>query len=293
MKWDRSTSKDFLPANCVAEAARPALHVACVAICLFCLASAPIAATTTQVPLAAPAADSIPAGPLGDAIRLGQAIVISTQGSAKQYVGNGLNCVSCHLDGGRTAHAAPFVGLTGVFPEYRARRGSVESLEERINDCFLRSMNGRALPQSSAEMVGLLAYIAWLSRGVPTGAEVIGRGFRDLAAPAKTDPAHGKPLYAQKCAACHGADGQGIRGAGNAFVFPPLWGPQSFNTGAGMARVSVAAAFVQAKMPLGNGGTLTDQEAYDIAAFFTAQPRPRFEGSTKDWPNGEKPADAR
>ncbi len=245
------------------------------------------------MPLTPPAASSVPAGPLGEAVRLGQAIVNDTQAQAKAYVGNGLNCVSCHLDAGRTAYAAPLVGLTGMFPEYRARRGRVESLEERINDCFLRSMNGRALPPGSAEMVGLLAYTAWLSQGVPTGSEVIGRGFREIAAPQKPDPVRGKPLYAQKCAACHGATGQGLRGAGNAFVFPPLWGPQSFNTGAGMARISVAAAFVQAKMPLGNAGTLTDQEAFDIAAYFTAQSRPKFGGSAKDWPSGERPADVR
>ena len=252
-----------------------------------------IAATGTPVPLAPPAIDTIPSGPLGTSIRLGLSIVTDTQAHAKAYVGNGLNCVSCHLDGGRVAYAAPLAGLTGVFPEYRARRGRVESLEERINDCFLRSMNGRALPAGSPEMVGLLAYTAWLSQGVPTGSEVLGRGFRDIVAPAKPDPAHGKLLYAQKCAACHGAAGQGLRGAGQAFVFPPLWGAQSFNTGAGMARVSVAAAFVQAKMPLGSGGTLTDQEAYDIAAYFTAQPRPKFGAAAKDWPKGERPADSR
>ena len=252
-----------------------------------------IAGTVAPVPLAPPAIDTIPSGPLGASIRLGLSIVGDTQAHARAYVGNGLNCVSCHLDGGRVAYAAPLAGLTGIFPEYRARRGRVESLEERINDCFVRSMNGRALPPGSAEMVGLLAYTAWLSQGVPTGSEVLGRGFRDITAPAKPDPVRGKLLYAQKCAACHGATGQGLRGAGNAFAFPPLWGAQSFNTGAGLARVSVAAAFVQAKMPLGNGGTLTDQEAYDIAAYFTVQPRPKFDASTQDWPKGDRPADAR
>jgi thiosulfate dehydrogenase len=251
------------------------------------------AAAPLPVPLAPPATNSIPAGPLGDAIRLGQSVVIDTQMQAKAYVGDGLTCANCHLDAGRTAYAAPLAGLTGVFPEYRSRRGSVESLEQRINDCFQRSMNGRALPESSNEMIGLLAYIAWLSQGVPTGVEVIGRGFRDLSAPASADPVRGQSLYAQKCAACHGATGQGLRGAGNAFVFPPLWGSQSFNTGAGMARISVAAAFIQAKMPLGNAGTLTDQEAYDIAAYFTAQPRPEFAAAAKDWPKGARPADAR
>ena len=243
--------------------------------------------------LVAPAESTIPAGALGDAIRLGKRIVTDTQSTVKPYVGNGLTCADCHLDAGRQAYAAPLVGLTGLFPEYESRSGSVISLEERINQCFVRSMNGRKLPTASPEMVALLAYTAWLSQGVPTGTAVIGRGFTDIKAPDKPDPARGKTLFTQKCAACHGAMGQGTPGAGNAFTFPPLWGPKSFNDGAGMARTSVAAAFVQAKMPLGNAGTLTDQDAYDIAAYFTAQSRPKFVPKAKDWPKGARPADAR
>jgi thiosulfate dehydrogenase len=264
------------------------------ALALCAVAATPaIAAQPATVPLQPPPQTAMPDGPLGAAVRLGRSILVDTQAGAKAYVGNGLVCVSCHLDEGRAAYAAPLVGLTGLFPEYRARRGSVESLEQRIDDCFLRSMNGKALPSGSPEMIGLLAYTAWLSRGVPTGAEVVGRGFRDIASPSPPDAARGKLLFAAKCAACHGADGQGVRGAQGAFVFPPLWGPQSFNSGAGMARVSIAAAFVHAKMPLYNAGTLSAQEAYDIAAYFTAQPRPDFEGRAADWPKGDRPADAR
>jgi len=266
-------------------------RIACISLALCCAVSH--GASPPPVPLAAPPASSMPTGALGDAIALGKSIVVDTQGTVKSYVGNGLNCVSCHLDAGRAAYAAPLVGLTGVFPEYRARRGSVESLEQRLNDCFVRSMNGHALPPASAEMIGLLSYIAWLSQGVPVGSEVVGRGFRDISAPTPPDVARGKALYAQKCSACHGVNGLGLAGAGGAFTFPPLWGPRSFNTGAGMARISVAAAFVQAKMPLGAGGTLTDQEAYDIAAYFTAQPRPKFMAYAADWPKGDRPTDAR
>ena len=251
------------------------------------------AAEVATVPLRPPPQSAMPDGPLGAAVRLGRSIFVDTQARVKAYLGNGLVCVSCHLDEGRAAYAAPLVGLTGLFPEYRARRGSVESLEQRINDCFLRSMNGKALPSGSPEMIGLLAYTAWLSQGVPTGAEVVGRGFHDIASPSPPDATRGKALFAAKCAACHGADGQGVRGAQGAFVFPPLWGRESFNSGAGMARVSVAAAFVRAKMPLYNAGTLSDQEAYDIAAFFTAQPRPDFAGRAGDWPKGDRPGDAR
>jgi thiosulfate dehydrogenase len=250
-------------------------------------------APTKAVELNPPSPIDIPGGPLGDAVRLGLRIVNNPQSEVKAYVGNGLTCSNCHLDAGRTAFAAPLVGLTGVFPEYRARRGRVESLEERINDCFVRSMNGKPLPQDSSEMIGLLAYIAWLSRDVPTGVDVQGRGFREIAAPSPPDTARGKALYGAKCAACHGANGEGVVGALNLYVFPPLWDAQSFNDGAGMARISVAASFVQAKMPLGNAGTLTAQEAYDIAAYFTAQPRPVFAAKARDWPQGDKPGDAR
>lgn len=227
-------------------------------------------------PLSAPSESAIPAGPLGDAIRLGRNVVNNTQTYARPYVGNGLNCTSCHIHGGTVANASPLVGLWGVFPQYNARDGKVVSLAGRINDCFQRSMNGRALPEDSPEMIGMLSYIAWLSQGVPTGMPVTGRGFAAIAAPSAPDAKKGKLVYAQQCAACHGAEGGGTPKSGGGYLFPPLWGPQSFNSGAGMARIETAAAFVKAKMPLGQGGSLSDQEAFDVAAYFTAQPRPAF-----------------
>lgn len=237
-------------------------------------------------PLKVPADSTIPDGPLGASIRLGRDIVTNTQLHAKAYVGNGLQCSSCHLNGGTVAGAAPFVGLWGVFPEYRTRSASVNSLQERINDCFERSMNGQPLPEDSAEMMGLLSYIWWLSQDVPTGTSVAGRGFKEITAPAKPDIQNGKVVYAQKCASCHGVNGEGMNTPDGGYVFPALWGDKSFNNGAGMARISVAAAFVKHKMPLGQGNTLTNQEAFDVAAYFTAQPRPGFSEKPKDSANG-------
>jgi thiosulfate dehydrogenase len=279
--------------------ARPAAPLASALLASALLALAPrIGAETTArnlAPFAPPAESAMPGGPLGDSIRLGQKVLTQTQQHAKAYVGNGLNCTSCHLDGGRVQHAVPWVGLWAVFPEYRSRNAQVNALEERINDCFRRSLNGKPLPYDSPEMVGVLAYIWWLSQGVPTGMEVEGRGFQRIQLPAgqKPDPENGKAIYAAKCASCHGQDGQGITGPNGAYLFPAVWGPKSFNIGAGMARLNNAAAFVKANMPLGQGNTLTDQEAFDVAAYFTQQPRPDFAAKTQDWPKGGKPPDAR
>ena len=237
--------------------------------------------------------DRIPEGPLGEAIALGRRILTRTPENAPAYAGNALNCTSCHLDGGRMPWAAPFVGIWGVFPEYRSRNAKVNTLQDRINDCFERSLNGRRLPDASPEMAGILAYMHWLSRGVPTGQSVTGRGFLHIKSTPMPDPARGARVYARKCTLCHGDQGQGSYAPSGEMVYPPLWGPKSFNIGAGMARLNTAAAFVKANMPSGQGGSLTDQEAFDVAAFFTRQPRPDFAGKLEDWPKGDKPDDAR
>lgn len=236
---------------------------------------------------------ALPDGPVGEAAALGLRVLSHTPQNAPAYSGNALSCTNCHLNLGRAPYSSPWVGVWGVFPQYRSRSARVISLQDRINDCFERSMNGRALPMDSPEMIGILAYMQWLSRGVPTGVSVKGRGFLRIRSPQPPDPERGKQVYAQKCASCHGAEGQGMFGASGETVYPPLWGPQSFNIGAGMGRLNTAAAFVKANMPFGLGGTLTDQEAFDVAAFFTRQPRPDFPGKSADWPKGGKPADAR
>src|SRR4030095_831283 len=158
-------------------------------------------AADPPVPFRVPPETSCPPGPCGDAVRLGQSIFNARQANVKTYVGNGLACTSCHLDGGTVAYAAPLVGLWGVFPEFVARSDRVETLANRINDCFRRSMNGRPLPVDGDEMRALLAYTAWLSTGVPTGSSVAGRGFADLGPPPSApDQGRGERVYAQQCA---------------------------------------------------------------------------------------------
>ena len=259
-------------------------------VAVLLLASA--GAAGADAPFAPPATATIAPGPLGDAIWFGRKTAEQTSASVKANVGAGLSCTSCHINGTRTPNALPWVGLWGVYPEYDPRSGRVITLADRINECFRRSMNGKPLPLDSVAMRGLLSFIWWLSKDVPTGVSVTGRGFQSIEAPRPADPVKGRTLYTEKCAACHGASGQGVTGAGGQVVFPALWGSRSFNIGAGMARLDTAAAFVKAKMPLG-GIALSDQEAYDVAAYFTRQPRPDFKAKSRDWPNGDKPRDAR
>jgi len=233
-----------------------------------------------------PSPETIPGTQLGEQIRLGYEIVVKTQEYASVYVGNRLNCTNCHLDAGLNPNAAPFVGLASVYPEYRASNGRVNTLADRINECFERSLNGRALPPDSSKLQAVVAYITWLSRGVPSGATLPWRGLQRIESRRPLDPGNGKNLFASKCAFCHGSDGQGTMAA------PPVWGPQSYTIGAGMARVSNAAAFIKSNMPRGWGWSLSDDDAYDVAAYVNSQPRPDFPKKIHDWPKGGKPADS-
>lgn len=242
-------------------------------------------AAHAAVPFHPPSEASIPRDARGEAIRYGRELVLHTGTLARPYVGNALNCTSCHLEAGRRPGAAPFVGVYARFPPYRSRSGKVDTLEDRINDCFQRSLDGKPLPRDGKEMTALVTYMAWLSEGIPIGASVRGQGFQPLR-PAPASPMRGARRYAQSCAVCHGKDGQGTG------PYPPLWGDRSFNVGAGMARLNTAAAFIRANMPLGHGGSLTDAEAYDVAAFVLGHARPDFAAKSRDWPRGHKPVDS-
>lgn len=235
---------------------------------------------------------AVPEGAAGDSIRRGHEIVARTFETLPDHVGNGLHCTSCHLDGGVLAGAGPWIGLPGVFPEYRTRSGRLDSLPRRINDCFERSMNGKALDPEGKDMAAIVDYITFISRDAPGGKPPPGRGFKRIEPPMTPDRSAGAQKYATRCAACHGAEGAGIVADGK-YMFPAVWGDRSFNIGAGMARLDTAAAFIHANMPRGAGGTLSDQDAYDIADFMIHQPRPDFAGKVNDWPKGGKPRDAR
>ena len=216
---------------------------------------------------------------------------------ARRFAGNNLVCQNCHLQAGSQPYAMPLTGVWGQFPQYRAREGMVDTLEDRINGCMERSMNGRALPLGSREMRAFSSYMRWLSTGVPDGAELTGAGTMKIKEPARAaDLGHGAEIFSRVCAACHGPDGLGQHAqSGAGYQFPPLWGPDSYNNGAGMSRLLTAAAYAMHNMPIGtafNAPVLTDDEAYDVAAYIIGQKRPEMANLDKDFPTRlQKPID--
>lgn len=231
-------------------------------------------AKTVRVDFSPPSDEDMPTGDFGDAVRLGKQIFTDTQTYAPKYVGNKLNCVNCHLGAGRRADAAPLWAAYGMFPAYRDKNKHVNTYEERLAGCFRFSMNGKAPAPDSKEMVALISYSYWLAQGAPIGVELKGRGYPKLAdPPQKPDVTRGKQVFEVNCALCHGANGQGTEEDGR-YVFPPLWGENSFNAGAGMSKVKTAAAFIRANMPLGKGNSLSEQDAWDVAQYLDSHPRP-------------------
>ena len=229
-----------------------------------------------------PPESAIPVGAYGDMVRLGRDIFRDTRTRAPSFVGNDLRCGNCHLDAGRLADASPLWAAWVAFPAYRAKNHEVNTFEERLQGCFRFSMNGAAPPLGDTVLVALETYSAWLARGAPVGADMPGRFYPRLGRPASPpDYVRGQAVYQGNCALCHGPDGAGQSAAGRV-VFPPLWGPNSYNWGAGMEMVDTAAAFVKANMPLGRRDSLGDQEAWDVALFMDSHERPqdpRFTGT--------------
>ena len=259
------------------ETACPTLAACFVLLmCQGCAPSAPAASVAPSKVASVTDPATIPAGALGDSIRLGANVFNETPKYAAAYVGNRLSCVDCHIQGGTAAYASPMIGLPELFPMYNKRAGRIISLEERIQGCFRRSENGRALPSESREMIGLISYIQWLSRGQVSGKAFAGRGFVKLP-DLKGDARSGAHIYSQNCAGCHGEDG-----AGKPPILPALWGPDSYNSGAGMNDVQKMAPFVQHNMPQNHPGTLTPQQAYDVAAYVATKPHTPFHAPAGD-----------
>lgn len=229
-----------------------------------------------------PDPSTIPDDAFGASVKRGMTIFTNTGTAAGQYVGNALSCSNCHLDAGRQAFAAPMWAAWVTYPQYRSKNKSINTMEDRVKGCFTYSMNGQDSPSGGPPPAGsdvyrdLDSYFFWLATGLATNEKPKGIGFGSIAAPPEPfDRSRGEKVFAENCAVCHGADGQGQKDLNGRVIFPPLWGAHSYNWGAGMASVKSAAEFVQHNMPLSEPGRLSVQQAWDVAAWIDSQERPK------------------
>lgn len=243
-----------------------------------------------------PSLDDVPDGPLGEAILRGYELTNDTSTVLRSEASsvedgmarvNELSCTSCHAGAGMDEEVSSLVGMASVYPMYIGRSGQIVTLEERINGCMVRSMNGQKFAEDDEDLDAMVAYLTYISQGIPVGAELPWRHQSDMKDVPVPNIADGEVLYQQSCIACHADNGTGT----GSNTGPALWGDGSFNDGAGIARMSKMAGYIQNNMPIGAAGTLTDQEASDLAAFILSQERPEWKNHDKDWPAGDRPSD--
>jgi len=271
----------------------------------------------------APDEASIPNDDTGALIRYGKQLMEETykflgpeSGLSNTYISSRLSCTNCHLESGKAAFGQPWAVVwykynvnNGKGP-WSARSNRYLSMKGRIHDCTIRSMNGKQLPDDSREMLGMIAYLQWLSTGlkvpdVPAaGAPVVGTPIWDKLSklgagnvPVReltraADPLAGKLVYEDKCAMCHGDTGEGVwDAAAKKYIYPALWGQYSFNDGAGMYRLRTSVGFIKGNMPYGwanptdSGHMLSDAESWDVMAYVISNDRPKYAGTQQDWSN--------
>lgn len=249
----------------------------------------------------APDTARIPATDEGRLIRYGRDLIANTAHYLGPHgvvaaISNGMNCQNCHLDAGTKAWGNNYSAVFSTYPKFRDRSGGIESICKRVNDCFERSLNGRPLDSNGREMRAIVAYFRWLGQEVRRGERPPGVGLRDLGFLQRAaDTSRGMVVYVQYCQRCHGAQGDGMPDSlGPGYRYPPLWGEHSFTTAAGLFRLSRLAGYVKDNMPWGTTHgkpVLSDEEAWDVAAFINSRPRPERVFAA-DWPNiGKKPVD--
>lgn len=245
-------------------------------------------------------ATDIPDTEIGKNIAYGYQLITNTseyvgplaKNPSMRFAGNNLACNNCHLDAGRKIGSGSFVGVTNRFPQFRGRENKTGTLAERINGCFERSMNGRAMDTNTKEMLAMITYMEWLSEDVSEEIEKKYKGYVKIKIPlVKADMHKGKALYDVKCMLCHLPNGAGIPKPGDTFtgyLYPPIGGNDTYNDGAGMHRVITAAEFIKGNMPFGatyDSPQVTDEEAYHIAAYINTFPRPEKSNKKADFPN--------
>lgn len=249
-----------------------------------------------KLTLEPPSMDDVPEGPYGDAIKRGHDLITNTSdllrkesSSAKAGEAriNSLNCTSCHANAGLQKGAIPLVGMTTAYPSYNKRADAVMTIEDRINGCMVRSMNGEVFESGDPDLAAMVSYLSYVSEGVPIGSDMPWRepiAMEDVPVP---DTENGEALFQQSCATCHATDGSGT----GAQSGPALWGDDSFNDGAGLNRHDKMSGYIYKNMPKTDPGSLSEQEASDLAAFILMQDRPEWDHQKDDWADGGRPGD--
>jgi thiosulfate dehydrogenase len=241
-----------------------------------------------------------PKGKLGEVVKLGEDILLHTDTNklSKEFVGSKLQCVNCHrrksgsLHPGTTSKIGTFIGTATAFPAYSKRYDDVITLQNRIDGCFQRCLNGKKSVVNTKVGIAVASYITWLSNSLDINMSSIAprtpskikfwsdsrKKFKKLFKKVThKNYLNGKRLYEKKCASCHGINGDG-NGA-----FPPLWGKKdgkwlSYTADGSMAKLPNGATWIQENMPLGASKPLSDQEVVDITLYIDAQEREPYKG---------------
>lgn len=216
-----------------------------------------------------------------DLVMKGYRIIMNTPFYAPEYCGNQLSCTNCHFCGGDTIGGRntgiSLVGVTTEYPRYSERDKKIITISDRIDNCFMRSMNGKAPPKDAEEKIAIIAYLKWISKEVEHLKDIPWLGIDTFKIDHKPNAEAGAKIYEKYCVSCHKADGQGgaVLTSEEGKTIPPLWGPHSFNDGAGMSKTSMMSGFVYWSMPY-QSAMLSKEEALDVTAYVLKQPRPHF-----------------
>ncbi len=243
----------------------------------------------------APDSSAIPATPEGELIKYGDSLIAKTSfyfgpNGTLAKVSNGMNCQNCHLDAGRKMYGNNFSMVATGYPRFKERSGSIESIEKKVQDCFERSMNGHIIDSNGREIKAFVAYLKWVGSNIKNSGKVPGSGIEELPFLVRAaDTSKGSIVYINKCQVCHGKNGRGLLlPDSTGYVYPPVWGKNSYNTGASIYRLSKMAGFVKNNMPFGttshDAPQLSNEECWDVSAFLNANEHPH-KNLSGDWPN--------
>lgn len=200
-------------------------------------------------------------------------IYIGPNGKIGKYAGNLMSCTNCHLDAGTRKYGLSLHASYGNYPQYRSRENKILDIEARINNCVERPLNGDPIPEDSKEMLAIVCYLKWLGEDIPIGyvpkeSKLPDIDFLKRAA----NPKKGEAIFIKHCVSCHGENGEGkLSDNGKKYLYPPLWGGNSYQKGSSMYRLMKITAFVYANMPFDKASAenpfLSLDDAYDVSAF--------------------------